>query len=176
MVRRLVNLLAVVSAVLLVAVLTIWLRSYFRGDDLAYTWTAANQWHRKVSLTWLSGQFSLTRSGWSAPGSDIETGWSLGQRHPRPGYDMDGGFGGIQHRRVTHTDRWLSEIRVPIWVVVVALAVLPTVAAVRWLRDRQRARAGLCPVCGYDLRATPGRCPECGADGRQPGASLRSIQ
>ena len=29
---------------------------------------------------------------------------------------------------------------------------------------RERTSAGLCPVCGYDLRATPGRCPECGAD------------
>ena len=30
------------------------------------------------------------------------------------------------------------------------------------LVDRRR-KDGLCPECGYDLRATPGRCPECGA-------------
>ena len=42
-----------------------------------------------------------------------------------------------------------------------ALALLPAIRFDHWWR-RPRP-SGLCPACGYDLRATPDRCPECGA-------------
>ena len=50
------------------------------------------------------------------------------------------------------------------WLIFVILALplfLPIVLSKQRLQ-RRRLRAGLCPECGYDLRATPGRCPECG--------------
>ena len=33
---------------------------------------------------------------------------------------------------------------------------------VRSIRGLARRDHGLCPSCGYDLRASPERCPECG--------------
>src|SRR4051812_17245159 len=51
---------------------------------------------------------------------------------------------------------------VPYW----SLAVVFGALSACWLRclvRRTRLRAaGLCRICGYDLRATPNRCPECG--------------
>ena len=54
------------------------------------------------------------------------------------------------------------EYRMPLWPIAAVTAVIPYV----WLRNRTRIdarnRNGLCPACGYDLRATADRCPECG--------------
>ncbi len=53
-------------------------------------------------------------------------------------------------------------LAVPYWFILLLMALVP---AVYWLdtrRRQRRRRKGLCPRCGYDLRASSGRCPECG--------------
>jgi hypothetical protein len=52
------------------------------------------------------------------------------------------------------------DLFIPAWLMLVLTAILPTLWLLR--RRRQPNPAGLCPACGYDLRATPERCPECG--------------
>jgi hypothetical protein len=56
-----------------------------------------------------------------------------------------------------------STVAVPAWMPLLATAILPALWIHAWRRQRRTARLGLCPACGYDLRATPGRCPECGS-------------
>jgi hypothetical protein len=71
-----------------------------------------------------------------------------------------GGGGGTVNN---NAELRMAFVCVPIWFVV-ALATLPVgVARTRTVLSRRlRARRGMCPDCGYDLRGTPDRCPECG--------------
>jgi hypothetical protein len=63
----------------------------------------------------------------------------------------------------------------PHWSIVMATSLLPAArlrSMLRAFRRRQRL-PGLCPTCGYDLRATPDRCPECGTAADAPPHTVR---
>ena len=60
----------------------------------------------------------------------------------------------------------LTQVKViPHWAIALLLGLPVAWWAIQFRRRGVRERrksAGLCPACGYDLRATPQRCPECG--------------
>ncbi len=63
------------------------------------------------------------------------------------------------------------SIGVPHWFIALLCLPLPLIAFRRWRRKRRIEREGLCHVCGYDLRASVDRCPECGTGFRNESAA-----
>ncbi len=56
----------------------------------------------------------------------------------------------------------MPMIEFPLWILLVALAIWPTLVAVKWIRSHPAP--GCCAACGYDLRGSKQSttCPECG--------------
>jgi hypothetical protein len=64
--------------------------------------------------------------------------------------------------------RWLSvaiPFPLPVWIFgLIYLRPCLRRRLIFELRSQSRQARGLCPRCGYDLRASPQRCPECGLE------------
>lgn len=187
--RRLFTILAAVSLLLCVAFAALWAWSYSGGRDAV--WWSGGRWEgpdfavRHAGVRCWRGQLLITRQhGWMTPapggGPALTQTWTRQWRPPLawrfdrtpidqyftdPEWDVLG----VRYQRLilgpANSRHFQNLVVVPLWLPFLLSAVAAAGVRLRsraW-RASDRARRGLCPVCGYDLRATPGRCPECGA-------------
>ena len=198
-VKRLFTILSALSLLLFVAVVGLWVRSYFVHDFVAV--------HGEyVGPSTGPGEFE---SGWHRTTWDSTRGRvRFSSSHRQDGWRIAGKTGEVPPlppRKVTHTRitphlqdnykwvttgpegawnrrgffAWRREVLAartgdavrtryavygtPYWAPALVLGICPVWWTIWRARRRRRCvAAGLCPSCGYDLRATPGRCPECG--------------
>jgi hypothetical protein len=149
----LLTILTAVSLVLCVAAVVLWVRTYSRPE----------------TLTWVRSDGSnVVARGVYAGGGMASYEWTT-----LPAMQFGGPLG--YHRRTAGPlppevsrlrPTWFSlpdykSFATPMWIPAVVMAIAPVVWLMR-LRSRRRRLPGLCPRCGYDLRATPDKCPECG--------------
>jgi hypothetical protein len=109
-------------------------------------------------------QRSYARLSWGgAEGAALEEYSPIGGRQPHTllGFAVESrtreawvGNGVAWHDRRLH---------LPYWFAVAVTLAPPLFTARRSHTRRRRAANGLCPACGYDLRASPERCRECGS-------------
>jgi hypothetical protein len=175
--RTLLHVLTVLSAVLFVATVALWVRSYVATEWFVYQRTdSVNRrwWH--FTFVSNSGLIYISR-----PSHDFNA-IGLAERHRKDRGDPDG-FWYLRQPPESHWGRTrfgfkfvLSDVSydssgrsnfprayIPYWFVALMTAVLPCAWWGRRRQRRKRRREHRCLCCGYDLRATPERCPECGA-------------
>lgn len=173
--RRLLNLLTALSVLICVAAIGFWALGEVWPSDFVVAWggrivhigihagrlqlSQAGGHYENRRLTWLPygtqveiGGESIPEAKWSA---GIAWGW-YGRAHGA--YYGDGSLGTLD----SYARYWSFETH-PAALALVAAA-LPVVSLHSYRRCHSRITRGLCPRCGYDLRATLDRCPECGAE------------
>jgi hypothetical protein len=174
------NAIAVVSAVLCVATVALWVRSYWYDTSIDFDvadpprtiwiYSSSARLHFE-SLTYLAYvrvtkcriSFNDNRrivSDWSWTRLRIPEGWCI--------------LGFECYQPIRDITR-CTDVAIPYWFLTSAASMLPAI----WIRKRSRMAKvnaryikGRCVACGYDLRATPERCPECGAVPQNAGARI----
>jgi hypothetical protein len=181
---RLVNFLTITSLLLFVASGSAWVR-YSLGSSSGwqrvwFTVTPPASGVHQIDFFGGAAGFYQLRCSYSGPSQLIDahlrSAKSRYDLHWRPRHPAAWGGGLLFLPRVGH-DRYPAvedpapgvketidsrAVVVPLWIPALLAAVPVLLWLRRYFRHHRRTAHGLCPACGYDLRATPDRCPECG--------------
>jgi hypothetical protein len=171
--RHLLTLCTVLSLLLFVAVCALWVRSLRRGDLLDFVGLDLRLVIRSdagLIVTQVSRAEVQDRPGLRHVSWPIPTNWSiwgvLGRRWwQRLGFGHN--VGG------TAAGQRVDQFVFPHYCLAAASLPLPALMLIQHRRARRLRIKGLCPNCGYDLRATPQRCPECGSATERADQSAR---
>jgi hypothetical protein len=172
--RRLLDFLTILSLLLCLATVALWVRSYWRYDGVAHVSVSGDQQEVFESNYGELGHYSnhfgrsmpelLTLPRWysyTKPSDSNGGPSSFARQNQFVQFDWVPGFGYANYE-TSLNDYVYRSLWFPHWFPVLLFAILPALRLRSILRTRRRHRCGLCPQCGYDLRATPERCPECG--------------
>jgi hypothetical protein len=161
MIRRLLNLLTLLSLLLCVAVVALWVRSYWYADALDVQLGRTN-----VHFSSFLGRTHLTASCYDrVPLGGADMAWSPARRGDvgiwaKPSR-LNVRIGGKPYQGGVSVRPLLNIEALHAILVLVAILVPAAQFGLRMWASRHPS-GSLCPSCGYDLRAAPDRCPECG--------------
>jgi hypothetical protein len=178
--RWLFNFAAAVSGVVLVASISLWVRTWFASDIVerldSYPSIAAPLGKRQITIASYGASLlvEIRYLDWRGPIGHpfkwyrlpAERGYVEAVNWPAASPTQRRIYAPIGFSLLTEELPGMPRSRalsIPIWGLAALAAVLPVVWLIRWWRSGQAAPNGCCENCGYDLRATPTRCPECGA-------------
>jgi hypothetical protein len=191
--RRFRGTFAVLSLTLSLAMLALWVVSYYRLDVVSRAIVDGAAHDGREREWFLYSNYGRLYYGHN----DQRYRYTFDPNPPgRSGYGWNGGtpranflvgvadnqgwgfnFAGVGYGVVTIPAKptldgsWASRkhvgVLVPHWLMAAVFALGAVPGVVRWARHRRvarRIRTHHCATCGYDVRATPQRCPECGND------------
>ena len=168
--RRLFNLAAAVSLGMMLAIVALWVRSYYYGM-VQWGHIPMREYPDEIPayrIRLIEGIASLDHFyPILVDGSGV---------HPLRGVEVFGfafyrGYLNFAPDEAGRDNAYAWRVEVPLRWLSILMAALPLCWLWITLREHRRAPAGFCSVCGYDLRATPERCPECGTAAGTPAAA-----